>query len=261
MFLKTPFRYALLGGISLAAAVLVLLRDPLPQDPHYHCFADGRALCGIPNFWNVVSNLPFLVVGLSGSMVLLRKGKGEGRDAGSLVFFLGILLTGFGSVWYHLHPDNHTLIWDRLPMTVAFMAFFSVIIRECMHEETGKNMLWPLLFLGMLSVYYWQMTERRGQGDLRFYLLVQFLPMLLMPLILLLFNKKGFPKMYFWLVLLAYVIAKAFELKDAELFQVAGISGHTIKHLMAAVAPLIFLAGLLFSKNREANRDNRDQVD
>lgn len=244
MSLKPFLKYALLGGIALAGIALALLKNPIPQDPHYHCFADGRTLCGIPHFWNVVSNLPFLVIGLSGILFLLKKRKDVVLDTGSLVFFLGILLTGFGSAWYHLHPDNRTLIWDRLPMTMAFMAFFSVIIRNYVHEEAGKKMLWPLLFLGMLSVYYWQMTESRGQGDLRFYFLVQFLPMLLIPLILLLFKNQGLPKVYFWLVLLAYVIAKVFELKDAELFHAAGISGHTIKHFMAAVAPLVFLIGL-----------------
>ncbi len=244
MTLKASFKYIVLAGISLAGITLALLKDPIPQSLEYHRFADDRPLCGIPNFWNVVSNLPFLVIGMSGILFLLRKRKDTGPDAASLVFFLGILLTGFGSAWYHLHPDNHTLIWDRLPMTIAFMAFFSVIIRNYVHAEAGKKLLWPLLFLGMLSVYYWQMTESRGQGDLRFYFLVQFLPMLLIPLILLLFKNHGLPKMYFWLVLLAYVIAKVFEIKDAALFHVAGISGHSIKHLMAAAAPLIFLIGL-----------------
>lgn len=242
MSLKTSFNSILLTAIALAGIVLALLKDPIPQNPDYHCFADGRALCGIPNFWNVASNLPFVIIGLSGILFLLRKRKDTGLDAASLVFFLGILLTGFGSVWYHLHPDNHTLIWDRLPMTITFMAFFSVIIRECVHAEAGKKLLWPLLFTGMLSVYYWQMTESRGQGDLRFYFLVQFLPMLLIPLILLLFNKKGFPKMYFWLILLTYVIAKVFESADVELLIATGsLSGHSMKHVIAALAPLIYL--------------------
>jgi len=241
---KASYKYIVVAVIALAAIALAFLNDPIPQDLHYHCFADGRTLYGIPNFWNVASNLPFLVIGLSGVVFLMRERKHAGLDASSLMFFVGIVLTGLGSVWYHLHPDNHTLIWDRLPMTIAFMAFFSVILRECVHEDTGKKMLWPLLFLGVLSVYYWQMTESRGHGDLRFYFLVQFLPMLLIPLILLLFRKKGFPKRYFWLVLLAYVFAKVLELNDVEIFHATGISGHTIKHVMAAIAPLIFLAGL-----------------
>lgn len=247
--MSLKLKYLLLALISLAGIILTLSKDPIPQSMAYHRFADDRHLCGIPNFWNVASNLPFVLIGLSGIVLLLRKRKDASLDTASLLFFLGILLTGFGSVWYHLHPDNHTLIWDRLPMTIAFMAFFSVIIRSCVHAEAGKIVLWPLLFLGMLSVYYWQMTESRGQGDLRFYFLIQFLPMVLIPLILLLFKAPRFPKVYFWLVLLAYVVAKVFEIKDVEVFQVAGISGHTIKHFMAAVAPLIFLIGLRKQKD------------
>jgi hypothetical protein len=246
--MSLKLKYALLSIIACAGIILTLFTHPIPQSPEYHRFADDRNLCGIPNFWNVMSNLPFVIIGIVGIAFLLRRRKETTFDAGGLTFFSGILLTGFGSVWYHLHPDNHTLIWDRLPMTIAFMAFFSVIIRECMHAEAGKKLLWPLLFLGVLSVYYWQMTESRGQGDLRFYFLVQFLPMLLIPLILLLFKSHGLPKRYFWLVLFAYVIAKVFEIKDVEIFHTTGISGHTVKHLMAAVAPLIFLVGLKISK-------------
>lgn len=244
------FKYSLLAAIALAGIILALSKEPIPQAPHYHGFADSRSLYGIPNFWNVMSNLPFVIIGLSGIIFLIRKRRERLCDTGSLAFFAGIFLTGFGSVWYHLHPDNHTLIWDRLPMTIAFMAFFSITIRECLHVETGKRMLWPLLFLGMLSVYYWQLTESGGHGDLRFYFLVQFLPMLLIPLILLLFRSHGLPKLYFWLVLLAYVMAKILEMNDAEVFQLAGISGHTIKHLMASVAPLLFLLGLRIRLNR-----------
>lgn len=251
--LNISFKYSLLAAIALAGIVLALLKDPIPQDPHYHCFADGRTLYGIPNFWNVISNLPFVIIGLSGIILLIGKRRERQLDTAGLAFFSGIFLTGFGSVWYHLYPDNDTLIWDRLPMTIAFMAFFSIIIRECVHMETGKKVVWPLLFLGMLSVYYWQMTESRGHGDLRLYFLVQFLPMLLIPLILLLFHRKAFPKVYFWLVLLAYVIAKIFEMKDVELFQLAGISGHTIKHIMAALAPLIFLIGVKKQRDLECS--------
>ena len=36
----------------------------------YHRFADQQTLLGIPNFWNVVSNLPFILVGAVGSAML-----------------------------------------------------------------------------------------------------------------------------------------------------------------------------------------------
>lgn len=244
MSLKISWKHVLLAAVSLVGIILVFMQAPIPQSQEYHHFADDQQLFGIPNFRNVMSNVPFVIAGIWGIVFLLRKQRSANLDTGSLVFFFGILFTAFGSVWYHLHPDNETMVWDRLPMTIAFMAFFSVLIRECLDTETGKKLLWPLLFLGLLSVCYWQMTEQRGQGDLRFYFLVQFLPMFLIPLILLLFKSRGLPKVYFWLVLLAYVIAKVFEIKDAEVFDATGISGHTIKHLMAVIAPLIYLAGL-----------------
>lgn len=244
MSLKISWKHVLLAAVSLTGIILVLMQAPIPQSQEYHHFADEQQLFGIPHFRNVMSNVPFIIAGTWGIVFLLRTRKPSNLDTGSLVFFFGILLTAFGSVWYHLHPDNHTMVWDRLPMTIAFMAFFSVLIRECLDAQTGNKLLWPLLFLGLLSVCYWQMTEQRGQGDLRFYFLVQFLPMCLIPLILLLFKSRGLPNVYFWLVLLAYVIAKVFELKDAEVFDATGISGHTIKHLVAAIAPLIYLAGL-----------------
>lgn len=242
MPLKLSWKHVTLIGVACIVIVLVFLSDPIPQSQEYHLFADDRTLLGIPNFWNVISNLPFVITGLLGIVFLLRKQSRRIPDIGSLVFFTGILLTAFGSVWYHLHPDNNTMVWDRLPMTIAFMAFFSIIIRECMDEDTGKKVLFPLLFMGLLSVCYWQLTESRDHGDLRFYFLVQFLPMILIPLILLLFKAKGRSTVYFWLVLLAYVIAKVFETEDVELYMATGsISGHSIKHVIAALAPLIYL--------------------
>ena len=55
----------LLGLMVVSLATLPLL-PPIAQDPTYHQFADQRTLLGIPNFWNVVSNLPFVLVGAMG---------------------------------------------------------------------------------------------------------------------------------------------------------------------------------------------------
>src|SRR5450631_1035735 len=107
--------------------------DPITQDPGYHDFADRRGMINIPNFYNVLSNLPFVVIGIMGMRLA-----GSERATGGLpelrvlylTFFIGVFLAGFGSAYYHYHPDNQTLLWDRLPMTIAFMALFSAIIGE-----------------------------------------------------------------------------------------------------------------------------------
>lgn len=165
--------------------------------------------------------------------------------AGYLLFFIGLALVGPGSAWYHLAPDNAGLVWDRLPMTLGFMAFFTVIIAEYIAVPAGRALLWPLVLAGLASVLYWKISEARGQGDLRWYGLVQFLPMLLIPLILLLFRPSFTGAAYPWTMLGAYGAAKLAEFLDAPLFQMFHpLSGHTLKHLLAASAAYIFLMGL-----------------
>ncbi|UZR28550.1 ceramidase domain-containing protein [Methylococcus mesophilus] len=234
--------------VLAALAVTVALFVPaIPQDPAYHRFADGTARFGIPNFWNVVSNLPFLAVGLAGVLDVYR-----GRPAilgefhiAYLIFFAAVALVAPGSAYYHLNPNNATLVWDRLPMTVAFMALFSIVLAEYVSVALGRRLLWPLLVIGVVSVFYWDFTEAQGRGDLRLYGLVQFLPMLLIPPILLLFRSRFGGTAYLWAVLGAYAVAKAAELLDEPIFRIFHpLSGHALKHLLAALGVYIFLAAI-----------------
>ena len=72
-------------------------------------------------------------------------------------------------------------------MTIAFMAFMSIIIGEYISEKAASTALIPLVLIGIISVIYWYITEQAGQGDLRPYALVQFLPMVIIPMVLLMF--------------------------------------------------------------------------
>ena len=237
-------------AIIVAAVSALFFVGPIAQDPHYHTFADTRSLLGIPNAGDVLSNLGFAIVGALG----LRWGF-SGRLTGCLpglnkiylVFFLGIFLTAFGSAYYHLSPNNTTLVWDRLPMTVAFMAFFTLIIGEQISEELAVTLLGPLIVFGIFSVAYWSYTEQKGLGDLRIYILVQFLPILLIPLMLVLFKSPFSSTFSIWLAIGFYVLAKAFELLDKQIYQLnVGISGHSIKHLAAALGAGSILWALLY---------------
>jgi len=172
--------FLILGGV-------LIFVDPIPQWLEYHDFADGRDFLGIPNAHNVISNIGFFIIGAWGSLfVLSRSGKTvTGRlSVMYLVLFVGVLLTALGSAYYHLEPDNQTLVWDRLPMTVAFMGLFAAVVGELVSPRAAMGLLLPLLAIGISSVGWWVWTESAGAGDLRFYGLVQFLPLVLIPLML-----------------------------------------------------------------------------
>ena len=241
MTLKTT---ALVAVIILGLLV-AFFTPPIPQDPQYHNFADQRNIFGIPNFWNVVTNLPFLMIGV----IALLYGRPSTRSGPLItsyrIFFSGVFLVGFGSAYYHLQPANETLVWDRLPITIALMAFLAMIIGAYFSEHAETYLLLPLTLMGMDSVYYWHSTEQAGAGDLRLYALVQFLPMLLIPMIIFMFQPRHAPIKYIWLILGAYLMAKVLELLDIYIYNLTGfIGGHAIKHLFAALAPLLLFLAL-----------------
>lgn len=238
----------LLAIVLLAVAAVYLLVAPYPQPADYYAFADTRKILGVPHFLNVISNILFLVFGVLGIRTVLRdrqlKILPSTRIAYALLF-TGILLTALGSSWFHLAPRNDTLFWDRLPMTIAFMPLFTIIVSEHISERFATLMLWPLLLLGIFSVLWWDHTEAAGAGDLRLYGLVQFLPMLLIPVILILYPSRFDSTRPFWLAIGLYALAKIFEQADAAIYNAGEIvSGHALKHIAASFVPLVLIVGL-----------------
>jgi hypothetical protein len=221
--------------LTLAIIVVLFFFPPIAQDSAYHSFADQRNLLGIPNFWNVISNLPFLIVTLLG---VRKLNSVNGFDlALGYILLAGIFLTGIGSGWYHLSPSNNSLVWDRLPMTIVFMPFFCLLISDRIGEKIAKALLIPLLALGIGSVFYWAHTESLGRGDLRMYGFVQFYPMVMIPLMLILFKGKRSINRELWLIILFYGASKLTEHFDQQIFDALKfMSGHAIKHMLAAVA-------------------------
>jgi hypothetical protein len=198
--------------VLLVAAGFVVLGPRFEQDPAYHLFAG-------PGWADVLTNLPFIGLGLWGWP--------RARGAAARVLTLGVLLTGFGSGYYHWSPSNETLVWDRLPMTLTFLPMTALLLGVWVEERWTSRTLWPLTAFGLGSVVWWAAT-----GDLRPYFLAQFGPTLLLvpaqitdrrirPLL-----KPG----------LAYVAAKVCETYDRAIYSGLGFSGHAIKHLLAALA-------------------------
>jgi hypothetical protein len=226
-----------LYGLMIITLVALLPLPPLLQDQAYHHFADRRELFGIPNFWNVVSNLPFIVVGATG---LLR----FHRDATTAVLFTGLLLTGFGSSYYHLDPNDSTLFWDRLPMTLCFAAILSAVVEERIDARAGAMLLRPMLAIGIFSLLLWRWTD-----DLRLYAWAQFFPFVCLILILQLFPPRYTGAIYWGAAVVFYALAKLFEVYDAQIYSFGHLlSGHTLKHFAAAAGGFAILK--LFEKRR-----------
>jgi hypothetical protein len=245
-------KYRILIGISMVAFVAAILAPRIAQDPLYHQFADQNNYLSIPNTLNVLSNLFFGWVGIEGIYRLLRQESlrivNEVYPA-YLGFFGALILVAAGSGYYHWLPDNQTLVWDRLPMTIAFMSFFTIMLAERISVSLAR-MLFPVLIgVGIASIVYWYLSEQNGQGDLRPYALIQFLPMLLIPSILLLFTSSYTRSSDIWWFLAWYLIAKVFEYFDAELLNLLTVlSGHSLKHIAASIGCLVFLRHLRFRR-------------
>lgn len=216
---------------------------PLAQPLSYHDFADHNMILGIPNFWNVVTNLGFLWVGFLGLRFLFSE---KSRDhfvqpiekLPYFVLFIAVVFVTFGSSYYHWNPNNSTLIFDRLPMSVAFAALTAALIGEYINFRLGRWLLFPLIILGVFSVCYWAYTESIGAGDLRLYFFMQFYPFFLILFMLAFFRGRYWGARYLMLAFAWYAIAKVLEVADKPVYQLTHqiIGGHPLKHLAAAVA-------------------------
>lgn len=244
MNLQTPDDRAL--GLWLLAAALAGLAwglPPIAQPPAYHDFADQRACWGVPRCLDTASNGLFVLAGGIG-LLFLRRTAGAGvfrewREALAYrLFFLGTVLVGFGSGYYHLDPANERLLWDRLAMMLAFMAWFAGIVGERVGTRAGLRLLPLFLAAGLGSVAWWGWSEARGAGDLRFYLLVQLIPVLLVPLLLRLYPPRYSGDCAILAVIGLYLLSLLFDLGDRAVFEFTGgrVSGHTLKHVIAAAA-------------------------
>jgi hypothetical protein len=224
---------------TLLSIVIAFSFRRQPQELNFHHFADHLPFLGIPNFLNVISNIPFLITGFLGLQSVQSTTAPRQIKLIYTVLFWGIFFTGIGSAYYHLHPGNNTLVWDRIPMTIVFMAFFTATISALVSKKIAGILLLPLCLIGIYSVYHWHITELNGHGDLRLYGWVQFYPIISIPLIMILFSSpslKPSAKNLKWIIIY-YIIAKVFEHYDWQIFQLTKIvSGHMLKHLAAAMA-------------------------
>jgi len=243
-------RLGILLGATTAGFVAAALWPPHPQDPAYHNFADQRVLLHIPNALNVLSNVGFLLVGAWAFRRTARSALAGWERVAGFVFAAGLVGTGLGSAWYHWAPSNATLVWDRLPLSALFPTVFAVAIGDRVSSAAGRVLLAPLVLGAVASVIYWQRHD-----DLRFYGLAQFLPILLIPLMLVLFAGRR-PTAPLIAGVVIYALGKVAELSDGPIFALGSVvSGHTVKHLLAALAAVLIVRWLVFESLDDARRE------
>ena len=241
MIMNTQARWIV--AFTLLAVAAAFLLPAMRQPVEYHDFADHRHTFGIDNFFDVVSNLAFLIAGVIG-LVIVIGGRVRFEFASErwpfVLFFFGVLLTALGSGYYHLAPDNETLFWDRLPMTIAFMGLVSSQIVDRINVRAGLMLLLPMLLLGVASVVYWRTTERMGAGNVLPYGILQGYSVIVLLLLARLSPSRYTRGSDIYWVFGWYVLSKLLETFDREVLAIAQfVSGHTLKHLAAAAAAFV----------------------
>jgi hypothetical protein len=256
--LKPGSRWTIILGIGLAAVVIVAFLPPIPQPISYHNFADQRRIFGIPNAADVLSNLPFVIVGLAGLFFTLRPTSdfNAAERWTYICLFTGLFLTGVGSAYYHLAPDNQRLIWDRLPMTIAMAGVVGALLVDRLGSKLA-GVVPVLMALGLGSVIQWGLSEQHGNGDLRWYALYQGMVMIFVAELLVMFPSRNDGTRAFAIAALANLAAKVFELLDVQIYQLGGIvSGHTLKHLSASLG-FISLLIVVYRRKRPSSAATR----
>jgi hypothetical protein len=252
---------------TLLAAVLLLFggaatAPPIAQDDH-HVMVDQRTIAGVPYGMDVLSNILFFGVGIAGLAVTVdRGGRTPFRDRWTRwpyrALFVGVTLTTFGSSWYHLAPSTARVVWDRLPMAIAFMGLLTAVIAERVSTRLARVLFAPLLVAGAGSVVYWYVTQLAGQGDLRAYALVQFGSLTIVVLALALYRSQERGGTWLAVALALYGVAKLFEMTDAAIYHALWVvSGHTLKHVTAAAAVACVVA--MLRARSEAPPDDAEQ--
>lgn len=215
---------------------------PNPQDLGYHNFADTTEIFSIPNFHNVVTNLIFIIVSIIGLKIYKKQQK---HNSSWLSFLISVLIVAPGSAYYHLTPNNETLFWDRLPMTIGFISLTCFAMFEV--HKVNKQII-PLFIsqlIGLSALFYWVVND-----DLRFYLWVQGVPVILLAYIAFIISTPSLRPKPVLMAVILYIAAKLTESHDHEIYEILGYSGHSIKHLLAGFAVFFLIQSVTSSKKR-----------
>ena len=246
--------------ITVGVIVILAVHGRIAQPAHYHEFADQSAAFGIPHAADVFSSAGFALVAIWGWLTLRPRRASDQLRAGwpgYRLFLIGLFLTTFGSAFYHLAPDNFRLVWDRLPIALVCAGLLVGVRGDTQGgSKTGIEVI-VLALYAIASVAWWAITDRNGADDLRPYLLLQALPLILIPLWQAIHRAPRTDRIAFAAAMALYILAKVAEVLDHEIATASGfVTGHTLKHLIATAATAAIVWGLTrrFSDDGHAAR-------
>lgn len=236
----------LLPLFGVALALIALFGPGIQQPATYHDFADQRTLLNIPHAMDVLSNLPFLFLGVMTFIQGLRIDNPRWRGL-VLTLGIGLTLTFIGSGYYHLAPSDGELLWDRAGMLVVFAAVLGMATADRLSFTSALATMMGVLMGGVLSLWHWQHS-----GNLLPWVVLQGGGMLLLLLLAPCRPRGDGYGFRLGACLLWYAAAKLCELWDGALFDISAgvLSGHSVKHVLAALAVLPLLLPLLRRSDR-----------
>lgn len=239
-------RIRIWGGVFLCWVCLMLATPKIPHSPKHHLFADMRNFLGVPNTLNVITNFPFLIVGVLGFVLCLQGNlfaiSLRGEIWGWAFFYAGTVAVAFGSAYYHLKPDENRAMWDTLPMMLAYSSLLSSFIVERVGERIGLTCFFLLLFLALISTAY-----ERTFNDLRLCMMFQLIPSVVIPTMMLFFPPKYTHSRYWLWATGAYLLSKFEGVADRKIYRMNRyiISGHSLEHLCLVLFPVMLFLMLM----------------
>lgn len=223
----------LLGSVMLFAVGTVLqFVWPLSQAASYHHFADERALGVLHNASDVLSNLVILAAGAMNLRWVIRHASSQpSQFPGMLVAAFGLILTAFGSAWYHAAPSDSTLVWDRFPMTIVFAGILAMLWTSVTRQRVGWVQMLILVVVSLGTIGYWL-----AFNSLWPYAILQFGGLALIVGMTVARKVDG---LFAWIMLIVfYAIAKVFESFDWQVWDLSHhlFAGHALKHIASGLA-------------------------
>lgn len=208
---------------------------------HGHPFADARVLWGLPNAMDVLSNLPLMGAGALGLWALSSRRVALETGWALHVFFAGLLLSGVGSAGYHANPTSLGLVADRMGMAVAFAGALSLAVAERVGARPVAGVLSLTLVTALVSavlplthdnVLPWSVVQFGGVAAMAWAACCR--------------PVSGAIGVRLGALIALYALAKVLETGDAAVFHATGecVSGHSLKHVAAALAAAPVLAAM-----------------